>query len=65
MVLAKTTRDGLMVDLAATYPQYGWEQNKGYASAAHRAALVEHGPCPQHRQSWRLPGTTTNPDYEG
>lgn len=53
-VLAKTTRDALMVELAAIHPGYGWEVNKGYASPAHRAALFVHGPCPQHRQSWKL-----------
>lgn len=55
-VLAKCERDGLMVELGAQFPQYGWEANKGYASAEHVAALVEHGPCPWHRRSWRLPG---------
>lgn len=54
-VLAKTARDALMVDLAAAHPHYGWDENKGYASARHIEALREHGPCEQHRRSWRLP----------
>lgn len=54
-ILAKTARDTLMLDLAEQYPQYGWEQNKGYASAVHLDALRLHGPCEQHRRSWRLP----------
>ena len=54
-VLAKVERDGLMHDLAARYPEYGWENNKGYGSAAHRAAISEHGPSPLHRLTWALP----------
>jgi ribonuclease HII len=55
-VLAKTERDGLMIDLAREHPAYLWELNKGYASPQHLEALREHGPCVQHRRSWRLPG---------
>jgi ribonuclease HII len=55
-VIAKCERDALMVDLAEQYPPYGWAQNKGYASPDHLAALRVHGPCPQHRRSWNLPG---------
>ena len=55
-VLAKTTRDAIMVDLAAVHPGYGWEVNKGYATPAHQRALRELGPSAQHRVSWRLPG---------
>jgi ribonuclease HII len=45
-----------MVDLAVVYPEYGWAENKGYASPDHLAALERLGPCSQHRRSWRLPG---------
>ncbi|RKS77352.1 RNase HII [Motilibacter peucedani] len=55
-VLAKTERDALMAELAASYPAYGWDSNRGYSAPAHLAALEEHGPCEQHRRSWRLPG---------
>lgn len=55
-VLAKTTRDALMVEMAESYPQFGWEANKGYASPEHLDQLAEHGPCEQHRRSWRLRG---------
>ena len=51
-VLAKVTRDDLMVQLAQTYPQYGFEIHKGYGTKAHYAALTEHGPCPIHRMSF-------------
>lgn len=57
-ILAKTARDTLMLDLATQYPQYGWDQNKGYASSTHLDALRLHGPCDQHRRSWRLPELT-------
>ena len=54
-VLAKVARDALMREMALTHPEYGWEINKGYATPEHLAALREHGPCVQHRRSWRLP----------
>lgn len=51
-VLAKVTRDHLMVDLATHYPAYGFERHKGYGTKAHLEALRSHGPCPVHRQSF-------------
>ena len=54
-VLAKTERDALMVRLAADHPGYGWEENKGYGSPEHVAALRAVGPSRLHRRSWRLP----------
>lgn len=53
-VLAKTTRDALMRDLARQHPEFGWDENKGYASDLHRAVLRRQGPCIHHRQTWRL-----------
>ena len=61
-VLAKCERDALMVELAATYPKYGWHENKGYASPEHVAALRAWGPCDLHRRSWRLPGVGDEAD---
>lgn len=55
-VLAKCERDALMRALAVEHPGYGWEQNKGYATAVHVQGLATHGPSPLHRTSWRLPG---------
>ena len=55
-VLAKTTRDAIMVELAREHPAYGFEIHKGYASPEHREALETHGPCLQHRRSWSIPG---------
>ena len=51
-VVAKVERDALMVKLAREYPQYGWEQCKGYASAAHIQAIREYGLSPLHRVSF-------------
>jgi ribonuclease HII len=55
-VLAKVERDAMMVQRAAAFPEYGWRENKGYSAPEHAAALRRLGPCPQHRQSWSLPG---------
>ncbi len=54
-VLAKTARDAIMVRLAAEYPQYRWDENKGYAAPEHLEALQRYGPTVHHRLSWRLP----------
>ena len=61
-VLAKTTRDAIMVALAAEHPAYGFDVHKGYASPEHREALEAHGPCVQHRRSWSIPGGRTAED---
>ncbi len=53
-VLAKTHRDEYMRRLHSKWPGYGWDINKGYPTAAHRAAIAEHGPTPLHRVSWHL-----------
>ena len=51
-ILAKVTRDDMMLELADTYPQYGFEIHKGYGTKAHYAALDEHGISPIHRMSF-------------
>lgn len=51
-VVAKVTRDRMMVELAEAYPAYGFEVHKGYNVPEHQAALEQHGPCPEHRFSW-------------
>jgi ribonuclease HII len=51
-VLAKVTRDRLMVQLSRRYPEYGFAQHKGYGTQAHRSALAAHGPCAIHRRSY-------------
>ena len=51
-VIAKVTRDRLMLQLHAQYPAYGFDQHKGYGTPAHLAALQEHGATTHHRQSF-------------
>ena len=51
-ILAKTARDAGMLDLHTLYPQYGFDRHMGYPTAAHFAALNEHGASPVHRRSF-------------
>lgn len=51
-VVAKVTRDRLMVELHERFPEYGFAEHKGYVTAEHSAALDRHGPCPEHRFSY-------------
>jgi ribonuclease HII len=53
-VLAKTHRDEFMREAHQQYPQYGWADNKGYPTLAHRAAIEEFGVTPLHRLSFQL-----------
>ncbi|MBS0236280.1 MAG: ribonuclease HII [Proteobacteria bacterium] len=51
-IIAKVTRDKLMQDQACTHPHYMWEENKGYGTTKHLAAIREFGPSPLHRQTF-------------
>jgi ribonuclease HII len=51
-IVAKHTRDTIMLGHHESYPHYGWASNKGYGCAAHQRALREHGPSPLHRRSF-------------
>jgi ribonuclease HII len=53
-ILAKTYRDDYMKGLHKESPQYGWDQNKGYATLFHRQAIMQYGITPWHRKSFRL-----------
>ncbi len=53
-IVAKVIRDRLMRNLHARYPEYGWETNVGYGTAAHRSAIKEAGLTPHHRMSFGL-----------
>jgi ribonuclease HII len=53
-VLAKTARDAYMQEAHLQYPQYGWDKNKGYGTAIHRAAIEAHGLCFEHRKSFNI-----------
>ena len=56
-VLAKVFRDEFMVRLHSEYPQYGWNENKGYATLYHREAILKYGISPYHRRSFTLSDT--------
>ncbi len=51
-ILAKVTRDHMMIEYDRRYPEYGFARHKGYGTAAHIQALKEYGPCPIHRRSF-------------
>lgn len=51
-IIAKVTRDRIMIDLDAKYPEYGFKRHKGYATNEHMEALKAHGPCIIHRRSF-------------
>ena len=51
-VLAKVTRDRLMLEFDRQWPAYGFAEHKGYGTAQHLAAIAAHGPCPIHRKSF-------------
>jgi len=51
-IVAKVTRDRMMIEYDSIYPEYGFAQNKGYGTAAHIEAIKKYGPCPIHRRSF-------------
>lgn len=53
-ILAKTYRDQWMKDAAKQFPGYGWERNAGYPTIEHRKAVIQHGPTPIHRKTFRV-----------
>ena len=53
-ILAKTYRDDYMLALDREFPQYRWQENKGYPTAAHREAIRQYGPTVHHRLTFRL-----------
>jgi ribonuclease HII len=66
-VLAKVSRDRLMVAMEDDHPGYGFAVHKGYSTPAHSAALHELGPCPEHRYSFinvRRVGYLTQPGQQ-
>jgi ribonuclease HII len=53
-IIAKVTRDKMMEELSDEYPHYGWKNNKGYPTKAHRLAIFEKGDCKYHRKTFKL-----------
>ena len=64
-ILAKTARDAALVALHDTYPQYAFDQHKGYSTALHLARLREHGPSPVHRRTFAPVRALLEPDLFG
>jgi ribonuclease HII len=58
-IVAKVTRDAIMVALAQEHPQYGFEVNKGYGTAEHMGAMTRIGLSPVHRRSFTASGGTS------
>lgn len=52
-IVAKVTRDTLMVSLHQQYPAYGFDRHKGYPTKAHKSAILKNGPCPVHRKTFK------------
>lgn len=52
-VLAKVTRDQLMMKIHEQFPQYAFDKHKGYGTSLHRSLIKEHGPCPIHRRTFK------------
>lgn len=52
-VIAKVTRDRIMLELSGKYPQYNFHKHKGYGTREHHLALIKYGPCEIHRKSFR------------
>ena len=63
-ILAKTYRDDYMMKLHEEYPQYHWDENKGYPTRAHRAAIAQYGPTPYHRRTFNLLGMEQHSLFE-
>lgn len=51
-IIAKVTRDRMMLDLAQQYPEYNFAKHKGYGTKEHITLLKQHGPCPAHRKTF-------------
>ncbi len=51
-IIAKVTRDRLMIEMDKAFPAYGFARHKGYGTEFHAAALAQHGPCTEHRNSF-------------
>ncbi len=63
-ILAKTYRDDYMTKLHEEFPQYHWNENKGYPTRAHRDAIAQYGPTPYHRKTFNLLGAEQHSLFE-
>lgn len=62
-IVAKVMKDRALNKIGLEYPQYAFEKNKGYGTAAHLAALARHGPCPAHRKTYAPVAARIEPGY--
>jgi ribonuclease HII len=53
-IVAKVTRDRMMIDLHTHFPLYGFDQHKGYGTQQHQAVIEKYGPCEAHRTNWKI-----------
>jgi ribonuclease HII len=53
-IIAKVTRDSMMMEYDKEYPEYGFAKHKGYGTKQHTQAILEYGPCPIHRRSFLI-----------
>ena len=63
-ILAKTARDAYMKKLHKEFPQYNWQQNKGYGTLEHRDAIELHGICRYHRKSFNINPSQTSIEFD-
>ena len=63
-ILAKTTRDDMMLNYHRDYPNYGWNTNMGYPTVKHYEGIEKHGTCPHHRKSFKLKRITAPSLFE-
>lgn len=63
-ILAKTYRDDYMTKLHEEFPQYHWNDNKGYPTRTHRVAIAQYGPTPYHRKTFNLLGAEQHSLFE-
>jgi len=52
-IIAKVTRDRYMIELSKRYPEYGFDEHKGYGTVKHQDAINKYGLCPEHRKSFK------------
>jgi ribonuclease HII len=62
-ILAKVARDACLTELDRLYPRYQLAKNKGYGTPEHLAALAQHGPCPEHRQTFQPVKDSLQPSF--
>jgi ribonuclease HII len=60
-VIAKVSHDKVLYEMAKKYPEYEFDKHKGYGTKRHRELIIEHGKCPEHRQTFNVKGYDDDP----